>query len=185
MLAQLTLHTLCKVPLVRIGQLASQLIKVIRYFVQLNLNVAKENGDPNVYYDLLYDVDGSNSYTNVAVGNAAGNRSRHTGNEEVTQIPIILRKHLLLSFTPTISNATGVVRFKVNITQRAAGSRSLNRLTLQKQIIARVVLYFFYNFDGDCGVTHGIHRQIPNRNWRKVTLLLYSYGWRYLTVWRR
>ena len=96
-----------------------------KILVQLNLNVAKENGDPNVYYDLLYDVDGSNSYTNVAVGNVAGNRSRHTGNvRSYTDTYNIEESTCCFLFTPTISNSTGVVRFKVNLTQRAAGSRS-------------------------------------------------------------
>ena len=96
-----------------------------KILVQLNLNVAKDDGDPNCYYDLLYDVDGSNSYTNVAVGDVAGSRSRHTGNvRSYTDVYNIEESTCCFLFTPTISGATGVVRFKVNITQRAAGNRS-------------------------------------------------------------
>jgi hypothetical protein len=96
-----------------------------KILVQLNLNVAKDDNDPNIYYDLLYDVDGSNSYTNVAVGDVAGNRSRHTGNvRSYTDNFNIEESTCCFLFTPTIPNATGVVRFKVNLTQRAAGNRS-------------------------------------------------------------
>ena len=96
-----------------------------KILVQLNIHVAKDDNDPNLYYDLLYDVDGSNSYSNVAVGDVAGNRSRHTGNvRSYTDNYNIEESTCCFLFTPTISGATGVVRFKVNITQRAAGNRS-------------------------------------------------------------
>ena len=96
-----------------------------KILVQLNLNVAKDDGDPNVYYDLLYDIDGSGSYTNVAVGDSSGSRSQHTGNiRSYTDIYNIEESTCCFLFTPTISGSTGVVRFKVNITQRAGGTRS-------------------------------------------------------------
>ena len=96
-----------------------------KILVQLNLNVAKDNSDSNCYYDLLYDVDGSNSYTNVAVGDSSGSRSRHTGNvRSYTNNYNIEESSCCFLFTPTISGATGVIRFKVNITQRAGGNRA-------------------------------------------------------------
>ena len=96
-----------------------------KILVQLNLNVAKDDGDPNVYYDLLYDIDGSGSYTNVAVGSSSGSRSQHTGNvRSYTDNYNIEESTCCFLFTPTISGSTGVVRFKVNLTQRAGGSRS-------------------------------------------------------------
>ena len=96
-----------------------------KILVQLNLNVAKDGSDANIYYDLLYDVNGSNSYTNVAVGDTSGNRSRHTGNiRSYADTYNIEESTCCFLFTPTISGSTGVVRFKVNITQRAGGNRS-------------------------------------------------------------
>jgi len=96
-----------------------------KILVQLNLNVAKDGSDANVYYDLLYDVDGSNSYTNVAVGDSSGSRSRHTGNvRSYADQYNIEESTCCFLFTPTISGSTGVVRFKVNITQRAGSNRA-------------------------------------------------------------
>ncbi len=96
-----------------------------KILVQLNLNVAKDDGDPNCYYDLLYDIDGSGSYSNVSVGDVAGSRSRHTGNvRSYTDGYNIEESTCCFLFAPTISGATGVVRFKVNLTQRAGGTRS-------------------------------------------------------------
>ena len=96
-----------------------------KILVQLCLNVAK-GGDANTYYDLLYDVDGSGSYTNVAVGDSSGNRSRHTGNVRSYATSYNIEESTCcFLFTPTISGSTGVVRFKVNLTQRAGGNRTL------------------------------------------------------------
>ena len=96
-----------------------------KILVQLNLNVAKA-GDANTYYDLLYDVDGSGSYTNVAVGDTYGSRSRHTGNVRSYATSYNIEESTCcFLFAPTISGSTGVVMFKVNLTQRAGGNRQM------------------------------------------------------------
>lgn len=97
-----------------------------KILIQLNLNVNKGNDDANPYYDLLYQVDGG-SFLTLGQGVANGSRSRHTGNirSYATQYTI---EETSCSFllTPTISGATGVVTFKVNLTQRAGGNRPMN-----------------------------------------------------------